>query len=161
MTLFRKAKQFIHFGFRIKEDRIMADEISIELVKDEMKILNQANSGFKITRIINGQTIDIELTSQELSNAFSAQEYNFHIADISGVLESLEFDGKLNGYIAEAIIANKELMSSILEVYEENRDDYDMDWHEAALIAIEEELGLVKEHVINGDGDDINDILDF
>ena len=58
------------YCYGILNDSISQIEPEITLVKNAMKILNYATSGFKITRIINGKKIDIELSDQELSNAF-------------------------------------------------------------------------------------------
>ena len=114
--------------------------IKIELVKNVMKCLNHATSGFKITRIINGITVDIELSDQELSNAFYYQEHNFHICDIAVTLEKMENEKKLYGYTAEKIQADEILMAKIISDYEDNRDEYNMEWNEAAVEAIKKNI---------------------
>jgi hypothetical protein len=116
------------------------NEIKIELVKNEMECLNHANSGFKITRIINGQTVDIELSSQELENAFRLQEHNYYVMDVETVLEEMEEDDELQNHTAEEIKANEILMNNIVSDYEENREEDNMPWHDAVLAAIKDNI---------------------
>lgn len=97
-------------------------------------------SGFHITRTINGEKVDIELTGGEIAQAFCFQEHIYYVSDIESVLEELEEDGDLYGYTADEIIADKELMGSIVSAYEKNRDKYDMEWHYAASEAIKNKL---------------------
>ena len=117
-----------------------ANEIKIELIKNEMEILNHATSGFKITRIINGQTVDVELTDQELNNAFYYQENIYRISDIGIVLEKMEEDNSLEDYTAEEICKNDALMEKIVSEYNDNIDNHNMEWNEAARDAIQKNI---------------------
>ena len=106
------------YCYGILSDSIEQIEPEITMVKNTMECLNQATSGFKITRIINGKTVDIELSDQELSNAFYWQERKYQINSI------------------KEILANDTLMEAIISDYDDNREEYNMDWKEAALSAI-------------------------
>ena len=117
---------------------------TIGLIPNEMECLNHADSGFKITRIIHGKKVDIELASQELSAAFYYQERKYYTSDIEIVLEEMETDGKLQGHTAKSIRSNDVLMEKILSEYEKNRDDYQMEWHHAALEAIGDALASME-----------------
>jgi len=108
----------------------------IDLVKNEMTCLNRATSGFKLIRMINGVKMDIELTSQEVSDAFYIQEHENHLADIAIVLEEMESNEELSNEIVEAIKANKDLMAEMVSEYENNLEDYGMEWNSAATAAI-------------------------
>jgi len=119
--------------------------IKISLVLNEMKVLNHATSGFKITRIINGQIIDIELTSQELNNAFYCQENKYHIADIEITLEEMVENDDIEEHIAEKIRASDVLMGKIVSDYEDNRDDYNMEWSDAARNSIKENIKEMEQ----------------
>ena len=110
--------------------------IQIDLVKNEMECLNRAASGLKIIRMINGVKMDIELTSQEVSDAFYIQEHENHLADIAIVLEEMESNEELSNKIVEAIKANKDLMAEMVSEYEDNLEDYAMEWNSAATAAI-------------------------
>ena len=103
--------------------------MEIKLVPNEMAVLNYADSGFKITRIINGQMVDIELTCQEVYNAFLRQQHEFHVQDIEGVLDDI-------GDAADKIRTDSRLMADIISAYAENRDEHGMRWHEAATDAV-------------------------
>jgi len=120
------------------------------MVKNAMECLNHAMSGFKITRIINGKKIDIELSDQELNNAFYWQERKYHISSISVVLEEMESENKLQGCASKEILANDMLMEAIISDYDDNREEYNMDWKEAALAAI-------KENITNKENSDVSE----
>ena len=113
--------------------------IEIKLVKNEMEMLNHTVLGFKITRIICGRTAEIELTCQELNNAFNFQESKNHFADIEIALEGMENTDELQSHTVEKILADKNLMNKICFDYEENLDD-GMVWPEAAIAAIKDNI---------------------
>jgi len=123
------------------------NEINIELVPNVMDSLNHASSGFKIARIINGQTVQFELTCQEVSNAFLKKEREFHITDIELVLEELESDGELLGFTAEEINSNTEMKTEILEAYEDNLSN-GMEWHYATVSAIKDAVAKTAQNDI-------------
>jgi hypothetical protein len=114
--------------------------IPIELEQNTMKMLNNSASGFKIKRIINGRPLNIELSCQELNNAFYYQEHKFYVLDIEGVLQEMENEDSLSGKTAEEIRSNADLMTVIVSKYKKNRDDYNMEWYDAAQKAIEDNL---------------------
>ena len=101
--------------------------MKIELPKNEMTMLNNANSGFKITRIIDGETIEIELSDQELYNAFAVQERKFHVADIEMAFREMEVDQyeneELYGCTMEKLMTDDHLLNMILSDYEYNREN--------------------------------------
>ena len=109
-------------------------------VPNEMKCMNHATSGFKIMRIINGQKVCIELTYQEVSNAFSFQEHNYNIMDIKATLEEIEEKNELPTHTAESIYSNDALMGKIVSDYEESLEEHDTGWHELVLTAINENI---------------------
>jgi hypothetical protein len=115
------------------------NEIKIELVQNEMECLNHATSGFNIARIINGQIVQIELTCQEVFNAFLVQETRHHTADIEAVLDEWENDTGLFGFTIEEIKSNADLIAAILEEYEDNLDN-GMEWRDAVISAVKETL---------------------
>jgi hypothetical protein len=114
--------------------------LEISLTSNEMAMLNHANSGFKITRIINGRTTDIELTCHELYDAFVLREHRFQVEDIEGILAEMEDDNNLGSHTADQVRANPALMGKIMSAYVKNRDDYGMEWSEAALDAIKKNI---------------------
>ena len=97
-------------------------------------------SDFSIRRTINGETVSIALTKQELYNAYSLREHEFYIEDVENVLDEKETDGELGGLSADEIISNGTLFEKMVDSYTINRDKYNMEWHEAALQAITEHL---------------------
>ena len=119
--------------------------IKIELAENKMKMLNYSDSEFKITRMINGKQVDIELTGPELYNAFYRQERNFHVADIKTILEKMEDDEELGGYTAEEIYTDEILMGHIISDYEDNKDEYNMEWHDAASEAIKDNITTTEQ----------------
>ena len=122
-------------------DQIELEQPSmIRLLPNEMECLNHADSGFKITRIIHGKKVDIELTVQELNEAFYCQEHKYHVYDIEITLEEMESDGELQGFTAEKIRTDGALMRKIVSDYEDNRDDHQMAWSDAALEAIRDNI---------------------
>ena len=52
----------------------------------------------------------------------------------------MEENDDLEGYTAEKIRADDVLMEKIVSDYEDNRDDYNMEWSEAARDAINENI---------------------
>lgn len=121
------------------------NEMKIELVPNSMECLNRAASGFKIARIINGQIVLIELTCQEVYNAFLKKEREHHIADIEAILDDLENDAELRGITAKEINANAELKAKILEAYEDNLSN-GMEWRYAVISAIKEALEKISQY---------------
>ena len=113
--------------------------IKIELEKNVMEALNHAVSGFKITRIINGEKTDIELSCQELSNAYYFSRNKNYREDIIGILKDKDSED-LYGYTLDEICADDILMSDIFQEYEKNREEYNMEWTEAAYEAIRDVL---------------------
>jgi hypothetical protein len=120
------------------------NEIKIELIKNEMAILNDVSSGFKIMRIINGQRIELELSSQELNNAFNCQEHKYRISDIENTLDEMVENNELKSRAAKKIRTNAVLMKKIVSDYDDNIDDHNMEWSDAAHDAIKKNIGNMK-----------------
>ena len=131
-------------------DTIELEDIPMEIlpVVNEMKILNHTTSGFKIIRVINGKKIDVELTDQELNNAFYFQERKYYVADIENTLEEMEGNNELEWHTAEEIRANDVIMAKIFSDYEDNRDDYNMEWSDAARDAIRKNIYNMEDSSI-------------
>ena len=122
------------------------NKLKIELVKNEMEMLNHADSGFKITRTINGQTVQIELTGQEVENVFRLQEHNYNVSDIKMVLEGMEDENELQNHTAESICADDILMEKIVSDYEESLEDHDTGWEVLVLNAINENITKMEPY---------------
>ena len=122
------------------------NKLKIELVKNEMEMLNHADSGFNITRTINGQTVQIELTGQEVENVFRLQEHNYNVSDIKMVLEGMEDENELQNHTAESICADDTLMEKIVSDYEESLEDHDTGWEVLVLNAINENITKMEPY---------------
>lgn len=129
----------------------MAKKITLELTPKEEPKFNKDGvdlnmSEFKITRLINGEVVEIVLTGQEVSAAYDYQEHIYHIDDIIMTLDELEGDDDLSGHTADEIISIEKLMEQIVAGYERNMDKYDMEWHAAAVDAIHNVLSEAEKN---------------
>ena len=103
-------------------------------------------SNFKITRIINGKSMEIKLTEHEIYKAGDYYDDECYRKDIVSLLEEREDDGEENekellyGYTVKEIRADASLMDNIFYKYKKYRDNFDTEWSEAARDAIEDTL---------------------
>lgn len=125
----------------------MVEKIKMELQicdsENETSIYNSSPSGYKIIRIINGEKTEVELTGRELHLAYDYQEINNHRDDIKLILDELEGDDALNGYTADELFTNADYMADVIPEYTRNKDKYNMEWHAAALDAVNKKLSEV------------------
>ncbi len=114
----------------------------------DKECVDQKMSGFSISRIINGEPVDIELTLEERYNAYISEEHGFHEEDIETVLTEMLLDDEnaLNGHTVEEIIGNSDLIEMIVATFAKNRDKYGMEWNAAARDAIETEIRYAEEN---------------
>ena len=92
-----------------------------------------------IKREINSQTIEIELTSQELYEAYLEKENEFDRQDIEDVFNSLDDDELEDMYG----LTREQITEKIPELAHEMRrniNKYDMSWQAARDVAIAEKL---------------------
>lgn len=93
----------------------------------------------KITRGFNGQTIEIELTENELYQAYIEQEHIFDRNDVENYFDDYEdsdFETEYGCSRAEAM----EKLDEIAYEMRRNIDKYDMNWYDAREAAIAEKL---------------------
>jgi hypothetical protein len=102
---------------------------------------NREMSEFKISRIINGYSLDFNLTKQELLDAFSHQEHKYNYDSIFMLLEQMSLEGSLQGRTAADIFADNELIKRIVDEFEETREEYDSEWRIPATAAIIKFIG--------------------
>jgi hypothetical protein len=97
-------------------------------------------SEFAITRIINGKTVSIKLTNQELLDAYACEEYTRHWGDAANAITEMEDCDELYGHTADALIDNGELMGLIISSYDHNMEKHNMEWYEAVREAVKTEI---------------------
>lgn len=98
----------------------------------------------KITREINGQTVEIELTSEEVRFAYLEKEHEHDVQDVKIFFEQAspekffeEFQVSLNW-----AHNNKELVENIADEMRKNIDKYDMHWDAARAEAVEDIISM-------------------
>lgn len=89
----------------------------------------------KIQREINGQVVEIELTSDELYSAYLEKEHEYDRQDIQDELESYNFNDEtckdffdIYGIPLDKVFGNDELISEIAYEKRHNQDHYGMEW---------------------------------
>lgn len=119
-------------------------EVKLSLITTESELPHM--SGFKITRMLNDEKIEIKLTDAELSDAYDCQEDKNYSSYIEKTLNELDAgDEILRGCAIDKIIADEGLMCSITAKFTENKNIRNMPCYDAAYSAIEEELKLVEK----------------
>lgn len=101
-------------------------------------------SGFKILRLQGQIMVDIELTQEELDQAYTFEQRNCDYNDIVQTLEDMDGDDEMRGHIADEIIANEALMDIIVSTYESKKEDF-KEWYDAAAAAIEQEIAAAEK----------------
>lgn len=93
----------------------------------------------KITREFNGKKIEIELTAQELLNAYYEQQNNFDCQDVEDWFNEFSDDElkDMYGMTSEELSA---VIPEIAEVMRRKIEKYDMNWYDARDAAIAEKL---------------------
>lgn len=92
-----------------------------------------------ITREINGQTIEIELTSQELYEAYLEKQNEFDRQDIEDVFNGFD-DDELEDMYGMTRAQLEEKIPELAHEMRRNIDKYDMSWQAARDEAIAEKL---------------------
>lgn len=84
----------------------------------------------KITREINGQTVEFELTHKEMLAAFFEQQEVFDAQDIEMLVENFSEEDfiEIYGLSPSVVLENVEEIGSRMR---KNIDKYDMDWESA------------------------------
>lgn len=108
----------------------------------------------KITREVNGQVMEFELTSDELFSAYREQEAEFDKQDVINELEIYDseetgredFLGKY-GVPFDKVWNNEELIEGIAAEKRRNMDKYGMEWTYALHDAMNTELARYKEEL--------------
>lgn len=96
----------------------------------------------KITRSLNGQNIEFELTSDEVYSAYLQQEHEYDLSDVKDRLmdyDPLNFYEKYNVPL-KWVFQNEDLIDNIAHEKRKNMDDLDMHWDAALDEAIKDEL---------------------
>lgn len=102
----------------------------------------------KITRTINGEEVDIELTAEELSAAYYEQEHNFDVQDVQS-----RFNGEITDSELEEIygVTPEQITDEVIEniAYEarRNMDKYDMEHPYAIDAAVKDILNAINSEV--------------
>lgn len=109
----------------------------------------------KITREINGQVIEIELTAEEVRSAYYEKEYEQDVQDVKTLLESLDAEWFYEKYQVPLnwVYNNEELVESIAVEMRENIDKHDMHWDAARDNAVKD---IIAKHVRDFQYDDQN-----
>lgn len=110
----------------------------------------------KIQREINGQTVEFELTSEELYSAHLEQEHKNDIQDITDALENYRPDGAEDFYQEyevpfDKVYGNEDLISEIAHEKRRNMDKHDMRWDTARDEALSEILYRHREELCKED----------
>lgn len=96
-----------------------------------------------ITREINGQVHEIELSSNELCDAYYKKQYDFDQQDIEDV-----FDGRDDDDLIECYGLGRDVLDTLIEDMAESKrqniDKYDMDWVAARDCAINDNIKSYK-----------------
>lgn len=92
-----------------------------------------------ITRGFNGQTIEIELTSQELYEAYLEKQNEFDRQDIEDVFDGFD-DNELEDMYGMTRAQLAEKIPELAHEMRRNIDKYDMSWQAARDEAIAEKL---------------------
>lgn len=97
-----------------------------------------------ITRTINGQPCDFELTPEELCAAYYEQQAQFDREDVSLILDEYADDGESGeqdfiDYYGAPIAEARELLPQIVGKYRDIRDDGEcaLSWREAVDMALD------------------------
>lgn len=81
----------------------------------------------KITREVNGQTVEFELTHKEMMDTFFEQQKAFDAQDIEMLVEDFSEEDfiEIYGLSPSVVLENAEEIGSRMR---KNIDKYDMDW---------------------------------
>ena len=84
----------------------------------------------KITREVNGQTVEFELTHKEMIDTFLEQQEAFDAQDIEMLVESFSEEDfiEIYGLNRSVVLKNAEEIGSRMR---KNIEKYDMDWESA------------------------------
>jgi len=84
----------------------------------------------KITREVNGQTVEFELTHNEMMDTFFEQQKAFDAQDIEMLVEDFSEEDfiEIYGLSPSVVLENAEEIGSRMR---KNIDKYDMDWETA------------------------------
>ena len=84
----------------------------------------------KITREVNGQTVEFELTHKEMIDTFLEQQEAFDAQDIEMLVESFSEEDfiEIYGLSRSVVLKNAEEIGSRMR---KNIEKYDMDWESA------------------------------
>ena len=84
----------------------------------------------KITREVNGQTVEFELTNKEMMDTFFEQQKAFDAQDIEMLVESFSEEDfiEIYGLSPSVVLENAEEIGSRMR---KNIEKYDMDWESA------------------------------
>jgi hypothetical protein len=96
----------------------------------------QYPSGYKIQRTIDRRLTNIELTKQELYDAFLFRERLFRQDDIRNTLAEMEEGEELDGMTAQEITEDETLFERMVSLYAKNCDKHGLDWYYAARNAV-------------------------
>lgn len=109
----------------------------------------------KIAREINGQMVEIELTSEEVRSAYLEEEHENDVQDVKTLLESLDPEEFYEDYKVSLTWAynNDELVENIAVEMRKNIDKYDMHWDSARDEAVAD---VIAGYVRNFQYDDQN-----
>lgn len=104
----------------------------------------------KISRVINWEAVEIELTHDEIFMAYCEQEHKFDVDDVDTELDKYEGDGAdgASAFLEEYGITVEQARRNIHRIaYEKRRnmDKYDMDWWYALMDAIRTIANEIKK----------------
>jgi len=107
----------------------------------------------KITREINGQIVEIELTSEEVRDIYEEREHMLDVQDVKTLLENFEPESFYESYEVPLVWAynNEELIENIADEMRKNIDKYDMHWDSARGEAMKD---IIAKHVRDFQYDD-------
>lgn len=107
----------------------------------------------KITREINGQMVEIELTSEEVRDIYEEKEHEYDVQNVKAVLENASPEEFYDKYQISLNWAynNEELIENIADDMRKNIDKYDMHWDSARDNAMKD---IIAKHVRDFQYDD-------